>query len=80
MVFNSAFKGLTLKKVNIFPDGEDSSTVTNYYMFLVDLITNVSYTNKETKKRMSFSKAAMANLTKIIKVLEVKKNKKGTLL
>jgi len=79
MVFNSALKGLTLKKGNIFSDGEDSSTVTNY-MFLVDLITNVSDTNKETKKRMSFSKAAMANLAKIIKVLEVSTNKKGKLL
>jgi len=47
----------------------------------MDLITNVSYTNKETKKRMSFSKsAAMANLAKTIKVLEVSTNKKGKLL
>jgi hypothetical protein len=41
----------------------------------VDLITNVSYTNKETKKRMSFSKATMANLPKIIKDLEVSTKK-----
>jgi len=53
-------------KVNIFSDGEDSSTVTNY-KFLGVLVTNVSYTNEETKKRISLSKPAMANLTKIIK-------------
>jgi hypothetical protein len=55
-----------VEKVNIFSDGEDISTITNY-KFLVVLITNDSYTNEETKKRISLSKAAMANLTKIIK-------------
>ena len=60
----------TVEKVNIFSDVEDISTVSNY-KFLVVLITNDSYTNEEPKKRVSLSKAAMANLTKIIKVLEV---------
>jgi hypothetical protein len=35
------------------------------------LITNGSYTNEETKKRISLSKGEMANWTKIIKDLEV---------
>jgi len=60
----------TVKKVNIFSDGEDISTVTNC-KFLVVLITNDSYSSEETKKRISLSKAAMANLTKIIKDLGV---------
>jgi hypothetical protein len=55
-----------VEKVNIFSDGEDSSTVTNYKVLVV-LITNNSYTNEETKKSISLSKPAMANLTKIIK-------------
>jgi len=58
-----------LEKVNILSNGEDISTVTNYNFFVV-LITNVSYTNEETKKRIRLSKPAMPNLTKIIKVLE----------
>ena len=53
----------TVEKVNIFSNGEDSSTVTNY-MFSVVLITNDSYTNEETKRRISLSKPAMINLTK----------------
>ena len=69
----------TVGKVNIFSDGEDSSAVTNY-KFLVVLITNVSYTNEETKKRISLSKLAMANLTKIIKDLKVSTNTKVKLL
>ena len=56
----------TVEKVNIFPDGEDSCIVTNY-MFLVVLITNESYTKGELNKRISLSKPAMANLTKIIR-------------
>jgi len=56
----------TVEKVNIFPDGEDSCTVTNY-TFLVVLITNESYTKEEFNKRICLSKPAMANLTKIIK-------------
>ena len=63
----------TAEKVNIFSNGEDISTVTNY-KFLVVLITNDRYTYEETKKRISFSKPAMANLTKIIKDLEVSTN------
>jgi len=66
-------------KVNIFSDGEDSSTVTNY-KFLVVLITNDSYTNEETTIRTSLSKAAMANLTKIIKDFEDSSNTKVNLL
>ena len=69
----------TVGKVNIFSDCEDSSAVTNY-KFLVVLITNVSYTNEETKKRISLSKLAMANLTKIIKDLKVSTNTKVKLL
>jgi hypothetical protein len=63
-----------VEKVNIISDGENIGTVTNY-KFLVDLITNDRYTNKDTKKRISLSKPAMANLTKIIKDLEVSPNK-----
>jgi hypothetical protein len=40
----------SVEKLNIFSDGEDSSTVTNY-KFLVVLITN-----EKAKKRMSFNK------------------------
>jgi len=47
---------------------------------LVVLITNDSYTNEETKKRISLSKAEMANLTKITKDLEVSTNTKIKLL
>ena len=68
-----------VEKVNIFWDGEDISTVTNY-KFLVVLITNDSYTNEETKKRISLSKAEMANLTKITKDLEVSTKPKVKLL
>ena len=63
----------TVERVNIFSDGEDVSTVTNY-KFLVVLITNKSHTNEQTKKRISLSKQAMANLTKIIKGLQVSTN------
>ena len=52
----------TVENVNIFSD-EDSSTATNY-MLLVVLITNDSYTNEETKKRISLSKSAMAKFDK----------------
>jgi hypothetical protein len=55
-----------VEKVNIFSDGEDISTVTNY-KFLVVLITNDSYTNEEITKRTSLIKVAMENLTRIIK-------------
>jgi hypothetical protein len=65
----------SVEKVNTFSDGEDISTVTNYKFFMV-LNTSDSYTNEETKKRISFSKPAMGNLTKIIKVLEVSTNRK----
>jgi hypothetical protein len=67
----------TVKKVHILSGGEDSSTV-NSYKFLVVLIND--NTNDETKKRMKLSKAAMANLTKIIKDLEVSTNTKVKLL
>jgi len=50
------------------------------YKFLVVLITNDSYTNEETTKRISLSKPAMENLTKIIKSLEVSTNPKFKLL
>jgi len=69
----------TVEKVNIFSDGEDISTVTNC-KFLVVLITNDSYTNEETKKKISLSKLAMANLTKTIKDSEVSTNTKVKLL
>jgi hypothetical protein len=42
-------------KVNIFSNSDDISTVTNY-KFLVVLITNDSYSNEETKKRISWRK------------------------
>jgi hypothetical protein len=58
-----------VEKVNIFSDGEDNST--NKLQVFVVLITNDSYTNEETKKRINSSKPAMANLTKNINVLEV---------
>jgi hypothetical protein len=54
-----------VEKLSIFSDGKDISTVTNY-KFLVALITNDSYTNEATKKRISLSKPP-GNLTKIIK-------------
>ena len=38
-----------VENVNIFSDGEDISTVTNY-RFLVVLITNDSYNNEQIKK------------------------------
>ena len=44
----------TVEKVNIFSDGEDIYTVTNY-KFLLVLITNDSYTNEEAKKIISLS-------------------------
>jgi len=69
----------TVEKVNIFSNGEDISTVTNYKSLVV-LITNDSYTNEETKKRINLSKPTMANLTKIIKGLEVSTNTKVKLL
>jgi len=69
----------TVEKVNIFSDGEDISTVTNC-KFLVVLVTNDSYRNEETKKKISLSKLAMANLTKTIKDSEVSTNTKVKLL
>ena len=68
----------TVENVNISSDGEDSRTVTN--KFLVVLFTNDIYTNEETMKRISLSKAQMANLTKITKDLEVSTNTKVKLL
>ena len=65
--------------LKIFSDSEDISTVTNY-KFLVLLITNDSYTNDEGKKRISLSKPAIVNLTKIIKILEGSTNTKIKLL
>ena len=69
----------SVEKENIFSDGEDRSTVTNY-QFSVVLTTNDSYTNEETKRRISLSKPAMAILTKITKVLEVSSNTNVKLL
>jgi len=66
-------------KVNIFSDGEDIRTVTNY-KFLVFLITKDSYTNEDIKKRISLIKAAMANLTKVTINFEVSTNTKVKLL
>jgi hypothetical protein len=51
----------TAEKLNIFSEGEDSSTVTNCKVLVV-LITNDSYTNEETNKRISLSKAAGCKL------------------
>jgi len=45
----------TVENVNISSDGEDSRIVTNY-KFLVVLITNDSYNNEETKKRIILNK------------------------
>jgi hypothetical protein len=42
----------------------------------VVLLSNDSYTNEETKKRICLSKVAEANLTKIIKDFEVSTNTK----
>jgi len=67
-----------VQKVNVFSDGKDSSTVTNY-KFLVVLTTNESYT-METKKRISLSTPTMASLTKIVKDLEDSTNTKVKLL
>jgi hypothetical protein len=50
----------TVEKVNICSDGEDITTVTKWKVLVV-LITNDSYTNEETKKRISLSKPAMGN-------------------
>jgi len=50
----------TVGNVNIFSDGEDISTETKCKVLVV-LITNDSYTNEETKKRISLSKPAMGN-------------------
>jgi hypothetical protein len=50
--------------LNTFSNGEDISTVTNN-TFLVVLITNDSYPNEETKKRISLSKPAMTKWTKL---------------
>ena len=69
----------TVEKVNIFSNGEVISTVSNY-RFSVVLITNDSYTNEETKRRISLSKPAMVNMTKITKVLEVSTNTNVKLL
>jgi len=55
----------TVEKVNIFSHGDVSCTITNY-KFLVVLITNESYTKEDFNKRISLSKPAMANLTKIL--------------
>ena len=68
-----------VEKLNIFSGGEDICTITSY-KFLVDFITNESYTNEETKKRISLSKAPIANLIKIIKDLEVSTQHKIKLL
>ena len=47
---NSRVMG-TVETVNIFLDGEDSSTVFNYKFFIV-LITHDSYINEEIKKNI----------------------------
>jgi len=64
-----------VEKVKIFSDGEDISRVTNCKCLVV-LITNDSYTNEDTKKRITFSKPAMANLTKILKNWKLKPTQK----
>jgi hypothetical protein len=56
-------------KGNNFSDDDETSTVTNC-MYLVVI------TNGEIKKRISLSKAAMANLTITIQNLEVSTNTK----
>ena len=57
----------TVENVNIISD-EDSSTATNNKLLVV-LVTNDSYTNEETKKRISLSKSAMAKFDKYQKRL-----------
>ena len=69
----------TMEKVNNSSGGQDISRVNNY-RFLVVPITNDSYTNEETKKRISLSKATMANVTKTIKILKVSTNTKVKLV
>ena len=69
----------TVEKVSIFSNGEVISTVTNY-RFSVVLTSNDSYTKEETKRRISLSKPAMANMTKITKDLEVSTNTNVKLL
>jgi hypothetical protein len=59
----------TEEKVNIFSDDEDTSKVTNCMCLAV-------ITNGEIKKRISLSKAAIANLAYIIRNLEVATNTK----
>jgi hypothetical protein len=66
-----------VEKVKFFSDCEDISTVTNY-KFLVVLITTDSYSNEETKKRISLCKVATAYLTKIIKGMELQPTRKLT--
>jgi hypothetical protein len=58
----------TVEKVNIFLDGENSSTVTNCKLLIV-LITNDSYTNEDIKTRISSGKATLSNLTRNQKTL-----------
>ena len=70
---------VTVEKVSIISDGENSSKVTNYKILVV-LITNDSYTSEETEKRISLTKPAMVNLTKITRDLEVSTNTKVKLL
>jgi hypothetical protein len=48
----------TVDKVNFFSDHEDISTVTKTFLVVI--------TNEEIKKRISWSKTAMANLTNTI--------------
>jgi hypothetical protein len=58
----------TVEKVNIFSDGEENSTVTNC-KFLVVLITNDSYTNEETNKRIKLEQSSNGKIDKNHKIL-----------
>ena len=69
----------TVEKVNIFSDGEDSSTGINY-KFLVILITSHSYTNEETKEKNKFEQTNNGKFDKSHKVLEASTNTKVKLL
>jgi len=69
----------TVEKVHIFSGGEDNSTVNKQQVFGGSPHQGQRHQWREQEK-MSLSKAAMANLTKTIKDLEVSTNPKVKLL
>jgi hypothetical protein len=69
----------TGEQASVLVDGEEIRTVTSY-KFLGALITNDGYIHDEIKRRISFGKAVMAKLTKIMKDLGVSTNTKVKLM